>query len=86
MRRTFLLLLSRSEVGLLLPAVTSARTLNVHVGQSINQAVNHAHPGDRIFIDPTFAVDLAWDTTRTDNCWSGNTFRTSFPPELPPCP
>jgi parallel beta-helix repeat protein len=37
-------------------------------------------------VDPVFAVDLAWDTTGTDNCWSGNTFGTSFPPDLPPCP
>jgi Right handed beta helix region len=36
-------------------------------------------------VDPIFAVDLAWDTTGTDNCWSGNTFGTSFPSDLPPC-
>jgi parallel beta-helix repeat protein len=52
MRRIFLLLLSALTVGVLLPAVSSARTLNVHVGQSIQRAVDRAHPGDRIFIGP----------------------------------
>jgi nitrous oxidase accessory protein NosD len=33
-----------------------------------------------------FAVDLAWDTTGTDNCWSGNSAGTTFPPSLPACP
>jgi parallel beta-helix repeat protein len=33
-----------------------------------------------------FAVDLAWDTTGTDNCWSGNRAGTTFPPSLPACP
>jgi parallel beta-helix repeat protein len=52
MRRSFLLLLCALTVGLVLPGITSARTINVHVGQSIQAAVNHAHPGDRIFIGP----------------------------------
>jgi len=29
-----------------------------------------------------FAVDLAWDTTGTGNCWSSNVFNTEFPPGL----
>src|SRR4051794_477790 len=33
-----------------------------------------------------FAVDLAWDTTGTDNCWSGNEAGTTFPSPLPACP
>jgi parallel beta-helix repeat protein len=33
-----------------------------------------------------FAVDLAWDTMGTDNCWSGNVAGTIFPPQLPACP
>jgi parallel beta-helix repeat protein len=33
-----------------------------------------------------FASDLLWDTTGTGNCWSGNTFEKSVPPELPACP
>jgi parallel beta-helix repeat protein len=38
--------------GLLLPALSSARNLNVHAGQSIQRAVDRAHPGDRIYIRP----------------------------------
>jgi hypothetical protein len=30
-------------------------------------------------------VDLAWDGTGSDNCWSRNVFDTSFPPSLPEC-
>lgn len=30
-------------------------------------------------------VDLLWDGSGTMNCWSGNTFATSFPSVLPPC-
>jgi parallel beta-helix repeat protein len=37
-------------------------------------------------INPVFAVDLAWDTTGTGNCWSHNAAGTQFPPELPSCP
>ena len=33
-----------------------------------------------------FRVDLAWDTTGTDNCWSKNKANTTFPTPLPPCP
>jgi parallel beta-helix repeat protein len=33
-----------------------------------------------------FAVDLAWDTTGSDNCWSGNSAGTTFPSPLPGCP
>jgi parallel beta-helix repeat protein len=33
-----------------------------------------------------FAVDLAWDTTGTDNCWAGNVAETTFPSPLPVCP
>ncbi len=51
-RSTLLLLFSGLLVGLFLPAASSARTLNVHRGQSIQQAVDRAHEGDRIFIHP----------------------------------
>jgi parallel beta-helix repeat protein len=37
-------------------------------------------------LPPVFAVDLAWDTTGTGNCWSNNVFGTSFPDPLPACP
>lgn len=30
-------------------------------------------------------VDLLWDGSGTDNCWSGNTFDSRFPAPLPPC-
>jgi hypothetical protein len=33
-----------------------------------------------------FAVDLAWDTTGTGNCWAGNVAGTTFPSPLPVCP
>jgi parallel beta-helix repeat protein len=31
------------------------------------------------------AVDLLWDFSGSDNCWSNNTFDTSFPNPLPAC-
>ena len=31
------------------------------------------------------AVDLAWDGTGSDNCWSANSMGTMFPPALPAC-
>ena len=30
-------------------------------------------------------ADLVWDGSGTDDCWSGNTFAASIPPELPAC-
>jgi hypothetical protein len=38
--------------------------------------------------DPFFdalRADLIWDGSGTGNCWSGNRFSTSTPPELPAC-
>lgn len=37
-------------------------------------------------VPSVFTVDLAWDTTGTGNCWSGNKAGTTFPTPLPPCP
>jgi parallel beta-helix repeat protein len=34
---------------------------------------------------PVFAVDLAWDTTGSGNCWSRNVAVTTFPAALPAC-
>jgi parallel beta-helix repeat protein len=34
---------------------------------------------------PLPAVDLLWDGSGTDNCWSRNTYATSYPPTLPAC-
>jgi parallel beta-helix repeat protein len=45
---------------------------------------NGTNPDSRL-ISQVFAVDLAWDGTGTGNCWSHNTFDTSFPPALPNC-
>lgn len=36
-------------------------------------------------INPLFAVDLAWDTTGTGNCWQHNAAGTQVPPDLPSC-
>ena len=36
-------------------------------------------------INPVFAVDLAWDTTGTGNCWEHNAAGTQFPAQLPTC-
>jgi parallel beta-helix repeat protein len=51
-RSTSLLLFTGLVVGLLVPTASSARTLTVHAGQSIQRAVDRALPGDRIFILP----------------------------------
>jgi hypothetical protein len=32
-----------------------------------------------------FAKDLVWDVQGTGNCWSSNTFNSSFPAPLPAC-
>ena len=34
---------------------------------------------------PLPAVDLLWDGSGTDNCWSKNTYGSSYPPTLPAC-
>jgi parallel beta-helix repeat protein len=36
-------------------------------------------------VQPVFAVDLAWDTTGTGNCWADNVAGTQFPADLPAC-
>jgi parallel beta-helix repeat protein len=37
-------------------------------------------------VPSVFTVDLAWDTSGTGNCWSGNKANTTFPSPLPACP
>ncbi len=37
-------------------------------------------------VPSVFTVDLAWDTTGTDNCWANNKAGTTFPSPLPACP
>ena len=46
---------------------------------------NAGNPDFAHLASPVFAVDLAWDTTGTGNCWSNNVFGTSFPDPLPSC-
>jgi parallel beta-helix repeat protein len=36
-------------------------------------------------LNPVFAVDLAWDTTGSGNCWKKNKNDTEFPSPLPTC-
>jgi parallel beta-helix repeat protein len=54
----------------------NAITHNTVTGNGLNPDPN---------LPPPFAVDLAWDTTGTGNCWSNNVFGTEFPPGLPAC-
>ena len=44
---------------------------------------NGQHPADSL--PDVFAVDLAWDTTGTGNCWVKNAFGSQFPDPLPGC-
>lgn len=50
-----------------------------------NDARNNAKDPDPS-VPSVFAVDLAWDTSGTGNCWSGNKAGTTFPSPLPACP
>ena len=55
-----------------------------------NRILDNRLSGNGTAPDPSFpsvfAVDLAWDGTGTDNCWSGNVAGTIFPSPLPACP
>jgi parallel beta-helix repeat protein len=35
---------------------------------------------------PVPGADLLWDGSGSNNCWSGNNFKTSYPSPLPSCP
>jgi parallel beta-helix repeat protein len=37
-------------------------------------------------IAPFSPSDLIWDVSGTDNCWTDNVYKTSFPETLPDCP
>jgi nitrous oxidase accessory protein NosD len=54
-----------------------------------NRIVSNTATGNGQNPDPdlpaVFAVDLAWDTTGSGNCWSRNVYDTSFPAQLPSC-
>jgi hypothetical protein len=45
---------------------------------------NGTVPLENPFFD-ALRADLIWDGSGTGNCWSGNRFATSTPPELPAC-
>jgi parallel beta-helix repeat protein len=81
--------LSNYCVALNVPAPDCA-ALDIEPNPDGNRIQNNAVKGNGTAPDPTvpavFAVDLAWDTTGTDNCWSGNRAGTTFPATLPACP
>jgi parallel beta-helix repeat protein len=64
--------------------------LDIEPNPDGNRILNNTVTGNGSAPAPTlpavFAVDLAWDTTGTDNCWAGNQANTSFPASLPACP
>src|SRR5881397_4342272 len=51
-RRAWMLALAAALAVLALPALASARTLQVHSGQSIQAAVDRAAPGDTVLVGP----------------------------------
>jgi parallel beta-helix repeat protein len=64
--------------------------LDIEPNPDGNRILTNTVKGNGKAPDPSlpsvFAVDLAWDTTGTDNCWSGNRAGTTFPATLPGCP
>jgi parallel beta-helix repeat protein len=44
---------------------------------------NGLHPDPRLAPFPP--VDLLWDGTGTGNCWTGNSYATAYPAQLPAC-
>lgn len=63
--------------------------LDIEPNPDGNQIRNNGVKGNGTSPDPAlpaiFAVDLAWDTMGSDNCWSNNRAGTMFPPTLPAC-
>lgn len=51
---------------------------------SNNLLVNNGYNPPQLSI-PLPGVDLLWDGSGTNNCWSGNIFKTSYPSLLPSC-
>ena len=64
--------------------------LDIDPDPDVNQIVSNTVRGNAEDPDPSlpsiFAVDLAWDTTGSGNCWSRNRAGTTFPATLPACP
>jgi parallel beta-helix repeat protein len=63
--------------------------LDIEPNPDGNRILRNTATGNGLNPDPAvpsvFTVDLAWDGTGSDNCWSRNVFDTSFPPSLPEC-
>jgi parallel beta-helix repeat protein len=62
--------------------------LDIEPNPDGDRIVHNTVLGNGASPEPTFplpAVDLGWDGTGTDNCWSHNAFGTSFPDALPAC-
>jgi parallel beta-helix repeat protein len=63
--------------------------LDIEPNADGNRVQSNRVKGNGAAPDPSlpaiFAVDLAWDTTGTDNCWSKNKAGTTFPSSLPAC-
>ncbi len=63
--------------------------LDIEPNADFTRVINNVATGNGTnpspLINPVFAVDLAWDTTGTGNCWSRNVAGTQFPPDLPSC-
>jgi nitrous oxidase accessory protein NosD len=64
--------------------------LDIEPNPDGNRILSNSVRGNGTAPDPIlpsiFAVDLAWDTTGTNNCWSDNRAVTTFPSSLPACP
>ena len=69
---------------------TDCAALDIEPNPDDNRLTGNTAKQNGKNVDPSvpsvFAVDLAWDTTGTGNCWSGNTAGTTFPSPLPACP
>jgi parallel beta-helix repeat protein len=69
---------------------TDCAALDIEPNPDGNRILTNTVRGNAAAPDPSFpavfAVDLAWDTSGSDNCWSGNRAGTSFPASLPACP
>ena len=63
--------------------------LDIDPNPDANRIVHNTVRGNGHSPDPSvpsvFAVDLAWDTTGTGNCWAANRAGTTFPANLPTC-
>lgn len=86
--RSFGIAVSNICVAQQLPPEVCA-ALDIEPNPDDNRITSNAVLGNGKNPDPilpaVFAVDLAWDTTGTGNCWSNNVFGTSFPDPLPSC-